>query len=173
MTDVVLSQVEVQWASLCRGPAAINRFYFDKSTGHFINQKNQKRGEVKHRKWMKSDKEIIFVPDVPRFVLELALCFASQHQQRRPRAVFIKQTMRSYTGFTREDLEALLVTAINRISVDQSQLGKSTIRPPSSASLFPRSTTPPPPSVSQHELGRKRWPEGLRVRTSWMTIGQR
>jgi hypothetical protein len=47
---------------------------------------------------MKGEKEIVFVPDVPGFVLQLASRFASQ-PLCPSKASIVKQTMDAYTGF--------------------------------------------------------------------------
>jgi len=186
----VLSLVQMKWDDLCRQPA-INRFHFSEETGRIINQKGSAYSAQpinKHGKWMKGKKEIVLVPSVPEFVLQIAL---SACQQRRPtKASIVKQTMDTYTGFNKEDLEALLGIAINGIVVDQSQVGKESIRPPALASpvrisdvsiTFPHGIRAqhPPDTVHQqhldpqHQLGRTRWPAGLRVRSSWRTLGRR
>ena len=114
MADGVLSSVQIKWDDLCCRPA-INRFYFDEKTRRISNQKggvHSAQPTYQHEKWMKGKKEIIFVPDVPGFVLQLAPRFASQ--PRCPtKASIVKQTIGAYTGFTKEDLEALLGIALN------------------------------------------------------------
>ena len=111
MTDDVLSCVRIKWDDLCSQPA-LNRFSFDRTTQQIYNQKGRLcNAQLKHEKWVKGEKEIILMPDVPKFVLQLASQFASQ-PQRPYKASNVKQAMGNHTGFNKEDLEILLGIAL-------------------------------------------------------------
>ena len=184
MTEHVLSSVQKKWDNLCL-QTATNRFHLDKKIELAYSQKGGKHSaqpKLQAGIWMKGKKKIIFVPDVPEFILQLAKSSTSQPQaQRSKKAEIVKQTMDDYTGFTKDDLEALLGIALNGILADQSQVGKGTIRPPSLPRPRQHVQTHPlgdlaahqPKLYSQPQLGRQRWPEGLRVRSSWAAyLGQ-